>query len=339
MSRRFKSRALPGVLLSAVALSMMVAGVAEGAEAPTTTSNRPQTPQSTARIEAAKAMAGTDADLNRAWSFFCTPTNFNAPGPEMEAMKVFDNLYMLPSSTRQLTTVWAITTREGIILLDSGDQAQPDSILAGMKKVGLDPAQVKFILLGHGHGDHYAGALYFQEHYGTRVGLSSRDWDLMYPASPPVNAPPAQGTPIPKPKRDLVLEEGKPFVLGEQTVNVYSIPGHTPGSLGFIFDVTENGRKHTAAMYGGTILAQGGITTEGLNLYLASTMHFLEAARKMKVDVEIQNHALFDSTPERAAKLKARKPGEPNPFLITIDKYARLWDISSECIRAEIARR
>jgi hypothetical protein len=59
----------------------------------------------------------------------------------------------------------------------------------------------------------------------------------------------------------------------------------------------------------------------------------------MNVDVAIQNHALFDSTPERVARLKARKPGELNPFVMTTDKYIKLWEISSGCIRAEIARR
>jgi metallo-beta-lactamase class B len=342
MSHRVFSNALPCLLLGTAALATIGPDVALSGEPPretVTASRLPQTPQSTAHIEAAKALANGDAELTRTWSFFCTPTNYNAPGPELEPMKVFDNLYMIPSSTRQQTTAWAITTREGIILIDSGEQGQPDAILAGLQKVGLDPAQVKAILLGHGHGDHYAGALYFQERYGTRVGADAKDWDLMYPATPPANAPPAQGTPAPKPKRDLVLEAGKPFVLGEQTVHVYSIPGHTPGSLGFIFNVTENARTHTAAIFGGTILDQGRIPTDGLNQYLASIKHFQDGARKMNVDVEIQNHALFDSTPERAAKLKARKPGEPNPFLMTTDKYVRLWDIAAECIRAEIARR
>jgi len=194
---------------------------------------------------------------------------------------------------------------------------------------------VKYILLGHGHGDHFAGAPYFQEHYGTKVGTSAADWDLIDPP----NAPPNQGNQAPRPKRDLVLEEGKPIVLGQQTVHVVAIPGHTPGSLGFIFNVTERGRTHTAGLFGGTILDQGRITTDGLNQYVRSIDHFLDTARKMKVDVEIQNHAIFDDTPGRLATLKARKPGEPNPFIMSPDKYARFWNIAAECIRAEIARR
>jgi metallo-beta-lactamase class B len=148
-----------------------------------------------------------------------------------------------------------------------------------------------------------------------------------------------QANQISRPKRDLVLAEGTPIVLGEETVHVVAIPGHTPGSVAFIFDVRENGQTHTAGLFGGTILDQGRITTEGLNQYLRSIAHYLEVARKMKVDVEIQNHSLFDDTPGRLAKLKTRKAGEPNPFLMSTDKYANLWNVVSECIRAEVARR
>ena len=75
-----------------------------------------------------------------------------------------------------------------------------------------------------------------------------------------------------------------------------------------MFKVTENGQPHMAGMFGGTILGQARITTEGLNQYLRSIDHYLEVAKKMNVDVEIQNHALFDDTPGRLARLQARKP-------------------------------
>lgn len=337
MKKRIIADVLP-CLLMGTALSAL-GPAAQGAEPPRetlTASRLPHNPQSTAHVETAKRLAGSDPTLDKAWSFFCTPTNYNAVGPELEPAKVFDNLYAIPSSARQLTTVWAVTTREGIILIDSGEAGRTDAVIAGLRKVGLDPAQVKYILLGHGHADHYAGALQFQESYGAKVGAAGKDWDLMHPATPPANAP-ANAAPVPK--RDLVLEEGKPVMLGGQTVHVVEIPGHTPGSLGFIFNVTENGQTHTAGIFGGTILDQGRIPTEGLNQYLASINHFLDVAKTMKVDVEIQNHALFDSTPERLAALKTRKAGDPNPFLMPQESYVKLWDIASECIRAEIAKR
>ncbi len=302
-----------------------------------TASALPDNPQSLQHIDAAKKLAGNDPVLMTAESFFCTVTDFNKPGPELEPMKVFDNLYAIPSSPVQQTTVWAINTRDGIILIDSGQQGRTEAIVAELQKVGLDPAKVKYILLGHGHGDHFAGAPYFQEHYGTKVGASAKDWDLMWPANPP----PARGNNPPQqpPKRDLVLEEGKPITLGGETVNIVNIPGHTPGSLAFIFEVRDNGKKHVAGLYGGTIMAEGGIPTEGLKQYIQSINHYLEIAKKMHVDVEIQNHALFDDTPGRLERVKARKPGEPNPFLMPTAKYVTFWNVVSECIQAELAKR
>src|SRR5215218_8587139 len=75
-----------------------------------TASRLPDTPQSSAHIAAAKKLANGDPPLTKTWTFYSTPTNYNTPGPEVEPMKVFDNLYEIPSSTRQQTTVWAITT-------------------------------------------------------------------------------------------------------------------------------------------------------------------------------------------------------------------------------------
>jgi len=329
------------LLLPCLTLYTALSAFAQGAERgggagreTLTASRLPNNAQSTAHIEAARKLANDDAVLTRVWSFFCTPTNYNTPGPPVEPMKVFDNLYEIPSSTRQQTTVWAITTRDGIILLDSGDHA-PDDLLASMRRVGLDPAQVKYILLGHGHGDHYAGASVFQERYGTRVGTTAADWDLIHPPTASADT----GNQTPRPRRDLVLEEGRPIVLGEQTVHMVAIPGHTAGSLGFIFTVTDNGQRHAVGLFGGTILDQGRIPVDGLNQYVRSIAHFLDVATKMKVDVEIQNHALFDDTPGRLAKLAARRPGEPNPFLMATDKYVKFWTVVSECIRAEVARR
>jgi metallo-beta-lactamase class B len=299
-------------------------------------SDLPDNAQSRAHIEAAKKLAGGDPVLMKTWTFFCTVNDINAPQPGFEATKVFDNLYAIPSSPIQVTTVWAITTSDGIILLDSGQMGRTQAIIADMRKLGLDPAQVKYILLGHGHGDHYAGAAYFQEHYGTRVGTTAADWDLIHPPNPPANKGKQDDN---RPNRDLVLKEGTPVTLGDETVNIVQIPGHTPGSVAFIFKVKENGKTHTAGLFGGTILGQARITIEGLNQYLQSIDHYLGIAKKMNVDVEIQNHALFDDTPGRLAKFKTRKPGDPNPLLMPIDKYTRMWGVVSECIRAEIARR
>ena len=57
-----------------------------------------------------------------------------------EPVKVFDNLYYLGSSYSDNQAVWAVTTSEGIILIDSGYQYSVEGLVGdGLRKVGLDP--------------------------------------------------------------------------------------------------------------------------------------------------------------------------------------------------------
>ena len=89
----------------------------------------------------------------------------------------------------------------------------------------------------------------------------------------------------------------------------------------------------------GTILTVDRITTPGVQQYVQSVAHYLDVAKKMKVDVEVQNHAIFDGMPDKLAALKTRKPGAQHPFIVDTDRYVKFWSIISECMQAEVARR
>jgi metallo-beta-lactamase class B len=232
-----------------------------------------------------------------------------------------------------------VTTSDGILLFDSGYENRVESVVVpGLRQLGLDPANVKLIVLGHGHADHFGGAKYFQETFGTRIALSAADWDLIWPSNPPANQNANQANQA-KPRRDVVVAEGQPITLGDLKITVVEIPGHTRGSLGFIFPVKDQGRTRMAGLFGGTILAVDRITTEGLNQYVASIAHYVAAAKKMNVEAEFQNHPIFDGAPDKLARLKTLKSGDTNPYVVGNDRYIRMWNIVSECIQAEIARR
>jgi metallo-beta-lactamase class B len=300
---------------------------------------KPDNPQSLAHIDAARRLAGTDPFLKNPFDFFCIPANTranNANAPELEPTKIFDNVYALGNSE---TTVYAVTTTDGILLFDSGYENRVESVVVpGLRKLGLDPANVKLIVLGHGHADHFGGAKYFQDTFSTRIALSAADWDQIWPANPPANQNPNQANQA-RPRRDVIVAEGRPITLGDLKITVVEIPGHTRGSLAFIFPVKDHGRTRTAGLFGGTILAVDRITTDGLNQYVASIAHYVDTAKKTKVEVEFQNHPIFDGAPDKLARLKAMKSGDTNPYLVGNDRYIRMWNIVSECIQAEIARR
>src|ERR1051326_597154 len=108
MSKRAKAYLLTWSMLFAVS------SLGQGAGPTQTTSRLPDNPQSLAHIDAAKKIANGDPVLMNPVNFFCAPVDYNKPGPELEPIKVFDNLYAIPSSPVQITTVWALTTRDGI---------------------------------------------------------------------------------------------------------------------------------------------------------------------------------------------------------------------------------
>src|SRR5688500_3378956 len=86
-----------------------------------------------------------------------------------EPAKVFDNLYFVGTLP---VSAWAITTSEGIILIDSlYDYSVEEEISNGLKKVGLDPAQIKYVIVTHGHDDHVGGAKFLQYRYGAKIVL------------------------------------------------------------------------------------------------------------------------------------------------------------------------
>src|SRR6185295_17478265 len=135
----------------------------------------------------------------------------------------------------------AVNTPEGIIMLDSlnNDEDAETMIVGGLKKVGLDPTKIKYVVVTHSHADHFGGAPYLQQHFGAKVIASEVDWGVMAKMK---NAP----------KKDIGVKDGDKITLGGETLTFVFTPGHTPGAISVIFPVTDHGQKHVAALLNGT---------------------------------------------------------------------------------------
>jgi metallo-beta-lactamase class B len=322
---------------SCTCLVMTMLATAATAQAPVPTPAA-ESPRVTAIVDRARAAAGTD--WGEAVEFFCGSSGRpnRADDPEIRPTRVFDDLYALG---RTGTVIWALRTPAGILLIDAGYPDQVESVLLPqMRTAGLDPNDVRYVLVGHGHSDHFGGASYFQQR-GARVALSAADWDLVEnPPPPPAGAPAAPATAgLPPPRRDVVVADGEPISFGGVEITPVLIPGHTPGALGFVFRVTDGGRAHTAALFGGSILLVSRIPNEGLRQYGESLERFAAVTRRLGVDVEIQNHPLYDGFPAKLERLAARKAGEPHPFVVGTDAYQGFLSVMSECTNAQLARR
>jgi metallo-beta-lactamase class B len=238
----------------------------------------------------------------------------------VEPVKVFDNLYFFGQSEY---AVWAITTSQGIIVLDTiFDYSVEDEVAGGMKKLGLDPANIKYAVVSHAHPDHDGGARFLQEHYGTRVIMSPADWDVLDKRT--------NGT---KPKRDLEATDGQKLTLGDTTLTLYITPGHTPGTISTVFPVKDNGTPHVAALWGGV-----GLNTDrdSLEKYIHSAQRFSSIVRQAGADIILANHTDWDRSKVNLPMLAKRAPGSPNPYIVGNAKALNFMKVAEECATARI---
>jgi len=249
-----------------------------------------------------------------------------APDPSVfhaEPVKVFDNLYFVGEKEY---SAWAVTTSQGIILVDTiWDYSVADEVVGGLKKLGFDPAQIKYALVTHGHRDHVGGAKYLQDHFGTRIVMSAADWDLVE-KSPRV---------IVKPKRDMVATDGQKLTLGDTALTLYLTPGHTLGTVSVLIPVTDNGKPHLVAEWGGTGF-NFEHSRERFQTYVASAERFGDIVAKSGADALIANHTNLDGSKTKLPALAGRKPGEENPFVIGNAAVRGYVKVAEECARASL---
>jgi metallo-beta-lactamase class B len=123
------------------------------------------------------------------------------------------------------------------------------------------------------------------------------------------------------------------------TFTFVMIPGHTPGSVGILFPVKDGTATRMAGLFGGSILIPTRIPDEGLRQHMKSIEHWGDVTRRMNVEVEIQNHPMYDGFVDKLQRLKQRKPGDANPFVVGREGYRRFLDVMSGCTDVQLARR
>lgn len=243
-----------------------------------------------------------------------------------EPVKVFDNLYFVGQTEY---SAWAVTTSDGIIVVDAlWDYSVEDEVVNGLKKLGLDPAKIKYVLVSHGHIDHAGGAKLLQDRFGARVILSAADWDLLD----------RNKQPWPKPKRDMVATDGQRLTLGDTTLTLYLTPGHTPGTISTLIPVKDSGKPHLVAEWGGTAF-NFTITPDKprkywFETYINSAERFRDVVAKAGADVLIANHTNFDGSKTKLPVLAKRKPGDPHPYVIGNESIKRYLTVAQECAKA-----
>jgi metallo-beta-lactamase class B len=273
---------------------------------------------------------------------------------------VFDNLYFIGTRT---AGVWAIHTADGIIVVDANFHYSSKELVMGLLNFGLDPLDIKYVIVTHAHDDRYWGAKALQDLYpNARIAMSAADWDLVAKDNSPVQF---------KPKKDMVITDGQKITLGEVTVTAYITPGHTPGTLSLIIEplwnktsLASDNERHVASIWGGTDPSLG---RQGVQYYpdgqtmmrthIASLKRFIDLGTKAGVDVILTPTLAHGNMVEKLRNWRIMNPdhsggggsdgplglalkleGEPHSFASkeAVERYHR---ILLECYEAQLAWR
>lgn len=249
------------------------------------------------------------------------------PGEEewvTRPVRVFDNLFYVGQTEY---SAWAIDTGDGLIVIDAlFDYSAERSIADGLRELGYDPADIRYLIVSHGHGDHVGGAAHLQSEYGARVVMSEADWEMVEASTPS----------WPRPRRDIVAEQGTRIELGDVSVELHLTPGHTPGTLSsIVYPIRDGEDRHVAAAWGGTAFNFRGSAEfprdHWLEQYQLSAERFSEAVEQAGADILIANHPRFDRTPFKVTEVGR---AGPHPYVIGTERVQRYLSVAEECAAA-----
>jgi metallo-beta-lactamase class B len=286
-----------------------------------------------AHVATAMKIGGSDMAAEAKW--FCTAT-----GPQRVALarqaaglpriptepvgpiKLFDNLTYIGFND---VGAWVVPTSAGLILFDtlnSTDDAMK-VIEPEMQKAGFDPAQIKYILLGHGHADHFGGASYLQMKYHSKVLAAMPDWAAIQRGG--------RGDAVPGTTPDMDITNGQKLTLGDTTVTLIRLPGHTPGTVGMIVPAKFKGQTHMVAIMSGTQMP----TQDSLDAFKEVFTDYIKA---QKVETFLGSHPdILMNSLMAMESIRDKYPTGNHPLLMSPAKAGRYSDIMLECARARLA--
>jgi metallo-beta-lactamase class B len=127
--------------------------------------------------------------------------------------------------------------------------------------------------------------------------------------------------------------------LGDTTIDVVATPGHSPGTLSYVFPVKDQGRTVVVAYSGGTLTGAFGTDGARWDEYVASQRKIAKAAADAGATVILSNHSEYDGAYTKARLIAApRQVGETHPFIVGADSVQRYFTVMAECATASKLR-
>ena len=232
----------------------------------------------------------------------------------MEPFCIFGNVYFVGC---KYVSSHIIDTGDGLILLDSSYPQCLYLVTEGMRKLGLDPADIKYILHSHGHYDHLGGTRALIELYGCKTIIGRADRDFANGKVDLTWAKELGFEYFETFEPDILLDDGDTIELGNTKIKAVHTPGHTPGTMSYFFDATDGKDTYRAAMFGGAgTAAMKKDFLARYNLPISCRDDFFNSIEKIKnekVDIALGNHV--GDIINIPGRYKIMKEEGTNPFI------------------------
>lgn len=240
----------------------------------------------------------------------------------IEPWKAFDNVYFVGVCW---VSAWAIQTSEGVVLIDTLHEPHVDQLIANLREIDIDLADIKYVLMTHGHFDHVGGAAKLKPLLpNAKFVMTQTGWNEAIESARESESTPRRWSMIPQ---DVVLKDGDVVSLGGNSFGVLETPGHTLGTASYTFDVKDGASTYRAVTIGGLGL-NAVKDSKQVEAYIASVDRLSELVKRpdQPVTVHLTTHPFSNGLMEARDGLAARKPGEPNPL---VDPEGLLKQIAS----------
>lgn len=101
----------------------------------------------------------------------------------VKPFQIYGNLYYVGGSW---VCVHIVDTGEGLLMFDAGNCGAQAVLIQSIWEMGFNPADVKWIILSHGHVDHFGAVIFFKNMFGTKIYMGEPDVKMFreHPVTP-----------------------------------------------------------------------------------------------------------------------------------------------------------